>query len=74
MTDKNRKPPAASDSVHTSKRGEKKGRPSDNLRKPRRNTREQNEPLSLAEEISREMQRVARGEKPAEQAPLPKGS
>ncbi len=74
MTDKNRKPPAASDSVHTSERRENNRRPSDNLRKPRRNNREQNEPLSLAEEISREMQRVARGEKPAEQPPLPQGS
>ena len=75
MTDKDRKPPAAgNDSVHTSERSGKKSRPSDNLRKPRRNTREKNEPLSLAEEISREMQRVARGEKPAEEAPLPKGS
>ena len=76
MTDpKDRKPPAAGgESVHSSERREKKSRPSDKLRKPRRNTRDQNEPLSLAEEISREMQRVARGEKPAEVAPLPKGS
>ena len=72
MTDQHKKP-SAGDSVRTSDR-RKRERPSSNLRKSRKSSREQNEPLSLAEEIAKDMQRVARGEKPADDIVPPKGS
>lgn len=69
MSDEKKTPRSPSgEPVRTARRGGKKNRPS-NVR--RRN--DENQPLSLAEEIAKDRQKAARGEKTVEDYQLPEG-